>query len=101
MTNHTKKGSLSKEQIDFYNEQGYIVLPNLLSEQELEPAKEAMNKKVSMIAEGLMHAGLISDKLEHRPFKYRLAELFADGKWTKAETLGHQEFSINRIGPSL
>lgn len=25
----------------------------------------------------------------------------ADGKWTKAETLGHQEFSINRIGPSL
>jgi altronate dehydratase large subunit len=25
----------------------------------------------------------------------------ADGKWTKAELLGHQEFSINRIGPSL
>lgn len=25
----------------------------------------------------------------------------ADGKWTKSETLGHQEFSINRIGPSL
>ncbi|MCD9020230.1 UxaA family hydrolase [Cohnella silvisoli] len=25
----------------------------------------------------------------------------ADGKWTKAEVLGHQEFSINRIGPSL
>jgi altronate dehydratase large subunit len=25
----------------------------------------------------------------------------AEGKWTKAEVLGHQEFSINRIGPSL
>ncbi|WP_168120135.1 UxaA family hydrolase [Paenibacillus sp. HB172176] len=25
----------------------------------------------------------------------------AGGKWTKAEVLGHQEFSINRIGPSL
>jgi altronate dehydratase large subunit len=25
----------------------------------------------------------------------------ADGKLTKAEILGHQEFSINRIGPSL
>lgn len=24
----------------------------------------------------------------------------ADGKWTKAEVLGHQEFSINRVGPS-
>ena len=25
----------------------------------------------------------------------------AKGKWTKSEVLGHQEFSINRIGPSL
>lgn len=25
----------------------------------------------------------------------------ANGKQTKAEVLGHQEFSINRIGPSL
>ncbi|NBD28186.1 UxaA family hydrolase [Paenibacillus glycinis] len=25
----------------------------------------------------------------------------AEGKWTKAEVLGHTEFSINRIGPSL
>jgi len=25
----------------------------------------------------------------------------AEGKWTKAEMLGHYEFSINRIGPSL
>ncbi|MFC4777368.1 UxaA family hydrolase [Paenibacillus sp. GCM10023252] len=25
----------------------------------------------------------------------------AEGRWTKAELLGHQEFSINRIGPSL
>ncbi|MEC0229421.1 D-galactarate dehydratase [Paenibacillus alba] len=25
----------------------------------------------------------------------------AEGKLTKAEILGHQEFSINRIGPSL
>jgi hypothetical protein len=27
--------------------------------------------------------------------------IVADGKLTKAEILGHQEFSINRIGPSL
>ncbi|GGI43988.1 hypothetical protein GCM10008018_04870 [Paenibacillus marchantiophytorum] len=25
----------------------------------------------------------------------------AEGKLTKSEILGHQEFSINRIGPSL
>ncbi|CAM4137914.1 phytanoyl-CoA dioxygenase family protein [Paenibacillus alkaliterrae] len=78
MFNQSISGSLTKEQIDFYDEQGYIVIPHLLSDQELEPAKEAMNQKVSMIAEELLQAGLISDKLENRPFKYRLAELFAN-----------------------
>lgn len=77
MTTHTNGGSLSKEQIDFYNEEGYLVIPQLLSSEALQPAKEAMNEKVSMIADELFQAGLIDDKLEHRPFKYRLAELFA------------------------
>lgn len=71
-------GSLSKEQIEFYNEQGYIVLPNLLSEADMAGVKEAMNDKVSMIAKELKQAGLIEDMLEDRPFKYRLAELFAN-----------------------
>jgi phytanoyl-CoA hydroxylase len=71
-------GSLTKEQVDFYNTEGYIVLPDLLSDEELAPAREAMNQKVSMIADELFQAGLISDKLEDRPFKYRLAELFKD-----------------------
>lgn len=71
-------GSLTKEQIDFYNEEGYIVLPNLLTEKEMIPVKEAMMTKVSMIAEEIFQAGLVSDKLEDRPFPLRLAELFAD-----------------------
>ncbi|RXZ84734.1 phytanoyl-CoA dioxygenase family protein [Paenibacillaceae bacterium] len=71
-------GSLTKAQIDFYNEEGYLVLPDLLTEEEMIPVKEAMTMKVSMIAEELLQAGLISDKLEHRPFSLRLAELFKD-----------------------
>ncbi|MZQ82163.1 hypothetical protein GQF01_08420 [Paenibacillus sp. 5J-6] len=71
-------GSLSKEQIDFYNTEGYLVIPNLLQEEDLAQAIEAMTTKVSQIAEELMEAGLIHDKLEGRPFKYRLAELFKD-----------------------
>jgi phytanoyl-CoA hydroxylase len=74
----TNGGSLTKEQMQFYNEEGYLVIPGLLSDEELEPARAAMNDKVSMIADGLYEAGLITDKLEHRPFKYRLAELFND-----------------------
>ena len=78
MGEYSASGSLTKEQVEFYNEQGYIVLPRLLTEDELAPAREAMNEKVSQIADELFAAGLIDDKLEHRPFKYRLAELFKD-----------------------
>lgn len=78
MTIQSHSGSLTKEQVEFYNEEGYLVLPNLLTHDELAPAREAMNHKVNEIADELFAAGLITDKLEHRPFKYRLAELFQD-----------------------
>lgn len=78
MTVQLESGSLTKAQIDFYNEEGYLVLPNLLSPQEMEPAREAMSYKVSEIADKLFAAGLIADKLEDRPFESRLAELFKD-----------------------
>ncbi|MDD9268918.1 phytanoyl-CoA dioxygenase family protein [Paenibacillus sp. GCM10023248] len=71
-------GSLSKEQFDFYQSEGYLVLPNLLQEDDMAPAIEAMTAKVSAIANELLQAGLITDTLEDRPFKYRLAELFQD-----------------------
>jgi len=70
-------GSLTDEQRAFYNTQGYLVIPNLLTDDELAPAREAMSQKVDVIAEELFRDGLIADKLADRPFKYRLAELFA------------------------
>src|SRR5690606_6757992 len=45
---------------------------------EMAVAREAMTQKVDQIAEELYRDGLVKDKLEHRPFKYRLAELFGD-----------------------
>lgn len=78
MSAQTVGGSLTKEQFDFYNEEGYVVLPNLLSDEDLRPARESMEAKVSMIADELLEAGKIQDKLIDRPFRYRLAELFRD-----------------------
>ncbi|NGP45607.1 phytanoyl-CoA dioxygenase family protein [Bacillaceae bacterium SIJ1] len=69
---------LTKEQVDFYQREGYLVLPSLLSAEELNPTKEAMNDKVSMIANELFKDGLIKDRLIDRPFERRLAELFKD-----------------------
>jgi len=69
-------GLLSNGQLDFYHREGYLVLPELLSEQDMEAPRQAMQTKVSMIADELFAEGLISDKLEHLPYQTRLAGLF-------------------------
>ncbi|MFC5651207.1 phytanoyl-CoA dioxygenase family protein [Paenibacillus solisilvae] len=71
-------GNLTKEQLDTYDKEGYLVMPDLLDEADMEQARQAMMEKVSMIADELYANGMIGDKLEHLPFPYRLAGLFAD-----------------------
>ena len=71
-------GSLTREQVAFYNTEGYLALPHLLNEADLAPAVAAMEWKVSFIADDLLANGLISDKLADWPFKTRLAGLFAN-----------------------
>ncbi|MBB3111301.1 altronate dehydratase large subunit [Paenibacillus phyllosphaerae] len=60
-----------------------------------ERMKDNMDVSVSDILEG--NAGII--EAGERIWQEILS--VADGQLTKAEILGHQEFSINRIGPSL
>ncbi len=74
----TPRGSLTEQQLLQYHEDGYVLLENLLTDAELAPAREAMMRKVDLIADELYRDGLIPDKLEHRPFEYRLAELCAN-----------------------
>jgi phytanoyl-CoA hydroxylase len=73
-----QRGSLSREQIAFYREEGYLVLPHLLTAEELMPVREAMMQKVEEIAEDLAAEGLIPHKFEDEPFETRLARLFDD-----------------------
>lgn len=74
-TNHT--GSLTDEQVRFYDREGYLVLAGLLDDDDLAPVKAAMMAKVDQIAEDLYASGLITGKREESPFEARLAELFA------------------------
>ena len=71
-------GSLTDEQVKFYDVEGYLVLENLLTATDLAAVKAAMMTKVDTIADALYAAGLITDKRADRPFEYRLAELFQD-----------------------
>ena len=69
-------GSLSAAQIDFYDLEGYLVLPHLLDEQDTAGVRQAMQAKVDQIANDLCTDGLIRDKYEDEPFEFRLARLF-------------------------
>lgn len=69
-------GSLSAEQVRFYAEEGYLVVPNLVDEADMAPLQGAMSAKVDQIAHELLAAGKISDVLADEPFRYRLAKLF-------------------------
>jgi phytanoyl-CoA hydroxylase len=73
----TPQGSLTREQVEFYESEGYLVLPGLLADEDMAPAREAMAQKVSRIADELYADGLATDKLEDHPFTTRLADLFA------------------------
>lgn len=70
-------GSLTTDQIEFYNREGYLVLENLLNAGDLAGVRQAMEAKVSQIADALLAAGLISDTRQSSPFESRLAELCA------------------------
>ena len=71
------RGSLTEEQILFYHEEGYLVIPELLSVEDMAPARGSMEDKVEEIADELLKAGLIADKLQNEPFETRLARIFA------------------------
>jgi len=73
----TSRGSLTDEQVAFYETAGYLVLPHLLTADEMAPVRAAMCDKVSMIAAQLQADGLIRDRLLDHPFATRLAALFA------------------------
>jgi len=73
---HQKQGFLSAEQLDIYRSDGYIVLPHFLHDDDIAPAREAMQQKVDSIAKDLYKDGLITDLYLNEPFETRLAKLF-------------------------
>jgi hypothetical protein len=66
-------GSLTAEQTRFYDEEGYLVLPELLTDADMAPARAAMMQRVEEIAQELYRDGLITDRFESEGFATRLA----------------------------
>ncbi len=75
-TDNVTRGSLTDEQIDFYDREGYLVLPHLVNDEDLAGVRQAMQQKVDMIADALRADGLIDDIHADASFERRLALLF-------------------------
>lgn len=70
------QGVLTPEQVERYDTEGYLVIPDLLDENDMRPVRAALNEKVDWIASDLLAAGLIDDVRAGDPFPKRLANLF-------------------------
>ena len=76
LTGDRTRGSLTPTQVEFYRTEGYLVLPGLLTDEDMAPAREAMTEKVSEIAADLYKNGLVTDTRQREPFETRLVRLF-------------------------
>ena len=72
----TEIGTLDDATKAFYDREGYAILPALLSDAELEPARQAMRIKVDQIADDLYADGLITNTYVDESFELRLAKIF-------------------------
>ena len=73
----TSVGVLTHAQKTLYDREGYLILDQLLTHAELEPARDAMRYKVDEIAAALMHDGKVTHDYADAPFETRLALLFS------------------------
>ena len=76
LVGRSRGGCLTREQVAFYDREGYLVLERYLNREQLEPVRQAMQQKVEQIAQALHAAGEVDDLHEDAPFETRLALLF-------------------------
>jgi phytanoyl-CoA hydroxylase len=71
---------LQSEQVEQFYNQGYLVVDNVLSEEELAPLIAAIEGYIDRRARELKAAGKIQDLCEGQPFEKRFAGLYAQSR---------------------
>jgi ectoine hydroxylase-related dioxygenase (phytanoyl-CoA dioxygenase family) len=72
----TTQELITAEQRAQFEEQGYLILPKVLSPEVVEGARESIKELVDNEARKLMEQGLISDPLKEEPFETRWLRLY-------------------------
>ena len=84
-----KPGQLSMKQVNRYFEDGFVIVPKLLTEDELKPVMSAIDECVDKLAEKLFRGGKIKDKVEKAGFYERLIHL--ESQFPGATVILHKE----------
>ncbi|WP_179130997.1 phytanoyl-CoA dioxygenase family protein [Candidatus Entotheonella palauensis] len=67
---------LNQQQLRAYEEQGYLLVHDLLPEQDLAPVRQVIADAVDRVAQQLFAADKIQDLHEDAPFSQRLTEIY-------------------------
>jgi phytanoyl-CoA hydroxylase len=76
MTSHRQMPQgLTRSQTAFFQEEGYLVLEDIFSEADLQPAIDDINRAIDAKVAELLRAGVLSRGYEELGFEHRLAEI--------------------------
>lgn len=62
---------LNPQEIDFFHENGYLVVENVLDEADLQPLWDEYTIKLDEVVQGMVNAGLLRNTYDHLPFDER------------------------------
>src|SRR6059058_5819698 len=70
--------SLTREQVEHFHREGYLIVPELFEREELTPLRRELHEQVGRSAARLVAEGGMSDPHASEGFDTRLARIFAD-----------------------
>jgi ectoine hydroxylase-related dioxygenase (phytanoyl-CoA dioxygenase family) len=80
---------LSQKQLDFFEEHGYLVVPNVVDEATLSALWQEYSERLDEVATQLMNADILTNTHPHLPFDQRYCKLIAE----TTEIFQHLEIS--------
>ena len=78
LVNIDRAGPMSKHDLKYFVENGYVVIPNLVDGNQLQDIENDINEGIGALAERLYAAGKIKSTYEHLGWTHRLISLTRD-----------------------
>ena len=83
--------SLSPAQVDHFNQEGFLIVPDVFDPAELEPLRQSLHGAIDQRARELQAEGTLESLHEDLEFDQRLAAIYRDSKENGEALMGHLE----------